>query len=299
MNTRTQIRRLSDGRRLHLHDGPIDLIVEAFGEPGEVEVAYRAAAARFVSVLDELCGELSFLRQACSAEAPWPQGSVARRMTAAVMPYAAEYFITPMAAVAGAVAEEILAAMVAMAELSRAYVNNGGDIALHLSRGEKFAVGMVERPDRPSLFGTTTIEAADPVRGVATSGWRGRSFSLGIADAVTVLADRAAAADAAATIIANAVDLPGHPAIMRVPACELAPDNDLGSRFVTQAVGELTADEVDRALMEGVRTAELLLRMGLIRAAALNLQGSTRVVGTLAESKQIASAIDERGLVHA
>ena len=31
--------------------------------------------------------------------------------------------------------------------------------------------------------------AADRVRGVATSGWRGRSFSLGVADAVTVLAD--------------------------------------------------------------------------------------------------------------
>ena len=74
------------------------------------------------------------------------------------MPYAVEYFITPMAAVAGAVAEEILAAMASAAELSRAYVNDGGDIALHLAAGEKFVVGMVERPDRPSLFGTTTIE---------------------------------------------------------------------------------------------------------------------------------------------
>ncbi len=122
-----------------------------------------------------------------------------------------------MAAVAGAVAEEILDAMTAAARLSRAYVNNGGDIALHLAPGEHFVVGMVERPDRPSLFGTATLDSAQPVRGIATSGWRGRSFSLGIADAVTVLADRAAMADAAATIIANAVDLPGHPSIVRVP----------------------------------------------------------------------------------
>jgi uncharacterized protein len=296
---RAQIRRLPDGRRIHMHDGPIDLIVEAFGEPRQREAAYRAAAARFVNLLDELCSELSLLRRKCLLEPEWPRGSTARRMTAAGMPYAAKYFITPMAAVAGAVAEEILAAMMSAAELSRAYVNDGGDIALHLNRGEKFVVGMVERPDRPSLLGTTTIEASDPVRGVATSGWRGRSFSLGIADAVTVLADRAAAADAAATIIANEVDLPGHPAIARIPACELAPDNDLGPLLVTQAVGELTAEDVDQALGAGVRTAELLLKMGLIRAAALNLRGATRVVGVLAESKQIPSPIHERGLVHA
>ncbi len=290
---------LPDGRRLHLHDGPIDVILEAFGPACEVEAAYRAAGARFVTVLDELCAELLFLRRTCSQEAAWPQGAVARRMVAAVIPYAVEYFITPMAAVAGAVAEEILAAMVAAAELSSAYVNDGGDIALHLSPGEKFVVGMVERPDRPSLLGTTTVHAADPVRGIATSGWRGRSFSLGIADAVTVLADRAGSADAAATIIANAVDLPGHPAVVRVPACELAPDSDLGDRLVTQAVGELTVEDVNHALETGARTAESLLRMGLIRTTALSLQGTTRIVGTSTESKMIATPVRERSMAHA
>ena len=300
MKGRAQIRLLPDGRRLHLHDGPIDLIVEGFGMPAEVNAAYRAAAARFVTVLDELCGELSFLRQACSQESPWPRGAVARRMTAAVLPYAVECFITPMAAVAGAVAEEILAAMTKAADLSRAYVNNGGDIALHLNGAtEKFIVGMVNRPDQPSLFATTTLHGSDPVRGIATSGWRGRSFSLGIADAVTVLADRAAAADAAATIIANAVDLPRHPAIVRIPACELAPDSDLGSRMVTRSVGALTGVEVDQALAAGACMAEKLSRMGLIRSAALSLQGETRVLGLPDESRRIATPVDERGLVHA
>lgn len=298
MSSRAQIRMLPDGRRLHLHDGPIDLIVEAFGPVREVEEAYRAASARFATVLDELCAELSFLRQACSAERPWPRGAVARRMTAAVMPYASELFITPMAAVAGAVAEEILVAMVSATELSRAYVNDGGDIALHLSAGEEFAVGMVECPDRASLFGAMRIRFTDPVRGIATSGWRGRSFSLGIADAVTVLADGAAAADAAATIVANAVDLPGYSAIIRMPACELAPDSDLGDRLVTRAVGELTAAEIDRALGAGMATAELLLRVGLIRAAALSMRGETRMVGTLT-SRMIATPAGERSAVHA
>lgn len=299
MNQRAQIRKLEDGRRLHLHDGPIDLIVEAFGPAREVEGAYRAAVARFATILDELCSELSFLRRACSAETEWPRGAVARRMTAAVMPYASEYFITPMAAVAGAVAEEILTSMVKAADLSRAYVNNGGDIALHLAAAETFVVGMVERPDHPSLFGTATLAADHPVRGIATSGWRGRSFSLGIADAVTVLADRAAAADAAATIIANAVDLPGHPAVTRIPARELTPDSDLGDRLVTQAVAELTDAEVHEALAAGMRTAECLARIGLIRSAALTLQGQISLAGEIPNSKLIPSHIHERNLVHA
>lgn len=299
MNTRAQIRLLPEGKRLHLHDGPIDLILEAHGAAPEVENAYRAACARFVTVLDELCGELTLLRQPYSLEADWPRGAVARRMTAAAMPYATQYFITPMAAVAGAVAEEILAAMTSAAELSRAYVNDGGDIALHLAPDEKFVVGMVERPDRPSLFGTATLHSCEPVRGIATSGWRGRSFSFGIADAVTVLADRAAAADAAATIIANAVDLPGHPAIVRVPACELAPDSDLGSRLVTQSVDQLSQDDVGRALAGGVRCAELLRRLGLIRSAALSLQRVTRVVGAVGKPYPIVTRLEERNLVHA
>src|SRR5882762_6111036 len=269
---------LPDGRRLHMQDGPIDVIVEAFGEPGELALAYRAAADRFVEILDELCSELQFLRRAAREDGDLPAGPIARRMLAAVRPYASQIFITPMAAVAGAVAEEVLEVMIAAANLSRAYVNDGGDISLHLAPGEKFVVGMVERPDRASLFGTTTIDFAQPIRGIATSGWRGRSFSLGIADAITVLADTAAMADAAATVIANAVDLPGHPRVGRVRACELAPDSDLGERMVTQSVGELTRGEIGEALEAGIQLAESLRDSGLIRAAALNLQGETRAV---------------------
>jgi ApbE superfamily uncharacterized protein (UPF0280 family) len=278
MNSRAQIRMLPDGRRLHMHDGPIDLIVEAFGTAAAIEQAYHAATARFVDVLDELCGELAFLRQPTQIHGPLPNGTIARRMVAAVAPFAASTFITPMAAVAGAVAQEILFAMTKAAELSRAYVNDGGDIALHLSPGQNFVVGMVELPDCRSLFGTATIYFDQPVRGIATSGWRGRSSSLGIADAVTVLADTAAMADAAATVIANAVDLPGHPTITRVAACELSPDSDLGSRMVTQGVGELQCHEVDEALLAGVVVAERLRDVGLIRAAALSLQSETRAV---------------------
>jgi ApbE superfamily uncharacterized protein (UPF0280 family) len=269
---------LADGRRLHLQDGPIDLIVEARGREANVRVAYDAAARRFTGLLDELCDELAELRKAADPARCKLRGKVPRRMHAAVAPYAAEHFITPMAAVAGAVAEEILGAMVDAASLDRAYVNNGGDIALYLAEGEQFTVGLVDRPDRPGLMKTTIIEADDAARGIATSGRHGRSFSLGIADAVTVLARTAAQADAAATIIANAVDLPGHPAILRYPAHDLQPDSDLGARLVTRDVGALSHYEIEQALEAGAHKARLLLAQGLIESAALRLHGETRIV---------------------
>ena len=274
-----QIALLPDGKRLHLQDGPIDLVVEANGAEVEVRAAYEAAARRFTGLLDELCEELFDLRQPADPARCSLKGVVARRMHAAVAPFAAEQFITPMAAVAGSVAEEILGAMLGAVRLQRAYVNNGGDIALHLTGGEQFTVGLMDRPDRYGLMRTMDIEADDPARGIATSGRHGRSFSLGIADAVTVLARTASQADAAATIIANAVDLPGHPAIVRYPANALQPDSDLGARPVTRDVGKLRENEVDDALGAGVMKAQQLLAAGLIEGAALRLLGETVVVG--------------------
>jgi ApbE superfamily uncharacterized protein (UPF0280 family) len=200
-------------------------------------------------------------------------------MDEAVRPFGGDCFITRMAAVAGAVADGILAAIVSAAELDRAYVNNGGDIALHLAAGQSFAIGMVDRPDRPGLFGQARISAGDGIGGIATSGWRGRSFSLGIADAVTILAANAAAADAAATIVANAIDLPDHPDVTRVPACDLDQQSDLGARLVTRDVGELSAEDIAQALSRGEAEAHRVLSAGRISAAALHLHGETRVIG--------------------
>jgi ApbE superfamily uncharacterized protein (UPF0280 family) len=276
------MRVLADGRRLHLQDGPIDLIIEAVGGDTDVQAAYDAAARRFDGLLDELCGELALLRKPADPARCLLRGFVARRMHDAVAPFAADQFITPMAAVAGAVAEEILGAMLDAARLDRAYVNNGGDIALYLADGEHFTVGLADRPDASGLMRTMTIHAGDPTRGVATSGWRGRSFSLGIADAVTVMARTASRADAAATVIANAVDLPEHPAIVRRPAHDLQPESDLGARLVTRAVGELSSGEIAYALESGAAGARKLLAEGLIDGAALRLQGGMVVVAAKA-----------------
>jgi hypothetical protein len=294
-----QIALLADGKRLHLQDGPIDLIVEADGTAADVRAAYEAAARRFTGLLDELCEELRELRAAADPLQCSLKGAVACRMHAAVAPFAADCFITPMAAVAGSVAEEILGAMLAAAQLQRAYVNNGGDIALHLGEDERFSVGLMDRPDRQGLLRTMVIGADDPARGIATSGRHGRSFSLGIADAVTVLARTASQADAAATIIANAVDLPGHPAIVRQPANELQPDSDLGARLVTRDVGELTEGEIEAALDAGDRRGRALLAAGLIEGAALRLAGETVILGARQSAPYPSQQIHRRGMQRA
>lgn len=269
-----------DGSRLHLQHGPIDLIIEASGARDQVAQAYRRAWARFRFVLEELVEELPALRRPLDGYAF--EGPVARRMVAAVEPFD-DVFVTPMAAVAGAVADEICADMTVF-DLERAYVNDGGDIALWLTPGRSFDIGLVPVPHRPALLGKATVREADPVRGVATSGRHGRSFSLGIADAVTVLASTAARADVAATLLANAVDLPGHPAVRRAPAIELAPDTDLGERLVTVEVPALTEDEVAEALAAGVAKTERMRAAGLIVSAVLCLEGQMAVAGPVIAS---------------
>ena len=119
--------------------------------------------------------------------------------------------------------------MVAAGDLTRAYVNNGGDIAFHSAQGARFRMAVAGLDG--AALGRIDVGFADAAHGVATSGWGGRSFSLGIADAVTVLARTASEADVAATMICNAVDLPGHPGVGRAPADSLQPDSDLGARL--------------------------------------------------------------------
>lgn len=277
---------LGDGR-VHLQHGPIDVIAQAWGPADEVRAAHEQAWIRFETVLDELVGELARLRQPVSGSYPLFGGRVARRMAAAVWPHRAVY-VTPMAAVAGAVADELLEAMLAGRSLRKAYVNDGGDIALHLSPGETLSAGIVADIAHPGLDAATTIRSADPIRGLATSGWRGRSQSLGIADAVTVLAASAAEADAAATLVANAVDVE-HPGIGRRPARALKEDSDLGELPVTVAVPALPRAAVGAALANGASVARQMQERGLIEAACLALQGRVEVVAPAARRTVVAS----------
>lgn len=268
---------IEGGQRLHLQHGPIDLLISADGPGYARACAFAAASARFDGLLEQLAAELPLLRAPVTAGSPVPAGPVARRMHAACLPHSRQRFITPMAAVAGSVADEIAAAIRASADLTRLVVNNGGDIAFDAAPGQMLQAVIATPAGR--VLGQVHLPGGGPVRGMATSGRGGRSFSLGIADSVTVLAESAALADAAATMIGNAVDLPGHPAIRRTPARDLFPDSDLGARLVVTGLGALDAAEIAQALDHGLEHATALQRAGLIVAAALYLGADHRVTG--------------------
>jgi len=271
-------RQLLPGQRWHFQHGPIDIIIGAEGEARALDEAHEAAWRRFATILDELVTELPLLREPVMGSCPL-QGVVARRMWQACHPYCGG-FITPMAAVAGAVAQELIACY-EQPGIGRAWVNNGGDIALHLAPGESLRIGLfadlarVEASKATQALrcdGDFSVYSSLPVRGIATSGWRGRSFSLGIADSVTVLARTAASADAAATFIANAVNI-ADARIERRPAREMKDDSDLGDLAVTVNVPQLGEAAARQALRAGLFRARELQAADLIWSAVLVCQG--------------------------
>lgn len=262
------------GKRLHLQHGPIDLIVEA---DQNRHLAYCAAKDRFETVLEELVSELAELKEVMTPQTSPPQGIIARQMHNVTQAYVSDIFLTRMIAVAGAVADTIMEAMKAVGPLKRAYVNNGGDIALHLEEGQQFEAA-ISSFDGTGL-GRISIKSEDNIGGIATSGRNGRSFSLGIADSVTVLAHTAAKADVAATLIANTVDLPEHPMVQRVAAQSLDPDSDLGEKLVVVDCKLLKSNDQEIAISKGELKARQFKNLGLINSAAIFLQDENRLVG--------------------
>lgn len=113
--------------------------------------------------------------------------------------------VGPMAAVAGAVAEQVGREL--MAHSPEVIVENGGDIFLKVDAPLTLAIFAGDSP--LSCRVGLRIHAAEAPAGVCTSsGTVGHSLSMGKADAVCVLSASCALADAAATAIGNRV---GHP----------------------------------------------------------------------------------------
>ncbi|MEP3300025.1 MAG: UPF0280 family protein [Pseudoruegeria sp.] len=270
------------GTRLHLQHGPIDLIISA---DGQRDRAFEAANARFQTILTELVSELDTLRQPMTSVMPYPNGETAQRMHQSAIFFTGDEFFTRMAAVAGAVADTVLHAMTDSADLKRAYVNNGGDIALHLESGERYSSVIASHDGRE--LGQIVIQSSDKVGGIATSGRHGRSLSRGIADSVTVLSSNATNADLAATLIANAVDLRDHPTILRRPANVVVDDSDLGTLPVVTSCGRLSALDRKAALRTGLDRALDMIGQNSILGAALYLQGEVLATDTNMISSQM------------
>jgi len=291
---------LRDGQQLRLMHGPIDIVMGCTGDSMLRRQVFNLAVNHFQQILETLVGELPLLRcelpqtDSSLTTAAQPQGAIARRMWCACAPYSSQR-VTPMVAVAGAVADELLESVRSVEGVNKIWINNGGDIALHLREHQTFDCGIIDDVSTGIPVGTITLGAGDGIGGVATSGCAGpgqggRSFSLGIADSVTVLAASAAAADVAATLIGNAVDLPNHVNVMRQPADSINPDSDLHSRPVVTEVGVLTRNEIDLALSRGEQCARRYLQRGLICGAVLSLRGQRCMIG------HVCTALANRGL---
>lgn len=125
---------------------------------------------------------------------------VAVRMAAA----AEKADVGPMAAVAGAFAEEIGLVLSRRFQLTDLIVENGGDIYLATTVPRRIAVWAGQSP----LSGRIALDIdphLSPLGICTSSGTVGPSLSLGQADAVTILAQDPSTADAFATAVGNQV----------------------------------------------------------------------------------------------
>ena len=248
--------------RLFLQHGPINIVLEAFGI--DKNLAYRNVKKYFETILDELVLDLELLKKEVVLNRKF-NNKISQSMQDATERFAPT-FITPMAAVAGSIADNILRVLINNTNLEKAYVNNGGDVSFYLNKNQIMKSSLASIPNM-----ITEIKYKDKSRGIATSGWRGKSFSRGIADSVTVLADNAAMADAAATMIGNAVDIYNHPKIKKRPANEMYEDSDLKNLLITIEVGILTKVEIKEALKNGYQTALQYIQKDLINSALIQL----------------------------
>jgi ApbE superfamily uncharacterized protein (UPF0280 family) len=108
----------------------------------------------------------------------------------------------PMAAVAGAIAEQVGRAL--LRESGEVVVENGGDCFIKVNTS--LDVGLFAGESEFSWRIAVRIRPEQTPLGLCTSsGTVGHSLSLGCADAVTVVASSAALADAAATMTCNQV----------------------------------------------------------------------------------------------
>ena len=246
--------------------GPATVVLE--GEKGGK--AYRfdrsSVSSRVESILAEVAECLPVLKEKAHRirqTAYLPR--VAQAMVDAVKKIDAAS-LTPMAAVAGAVAEELKEYLKGEG-LEFISVNNGGDIAIYNGRPKPVAIGIGDiKSNRPTPY-VLRVEGLTDF-GVATSGFGGRSFTLGLADMVSVVAPSAPLADAAATFICNNTNV-DDASVVRRKAAEIDPATDIPEEWVTVHIGMLSPERVGEALSHGKEVAERLKGEGRITEAVI------------------------------
>ncbi|MEJ2716012.1 MAG: UPF0280 family protein [Deltaproteobacteria bacterium] len=272
-----QILSLGDGSVL-VECGPMRMFIEASAAGTPRPDLCRRAAEKAVTFLEEVAAQRNSLRApALEVPEPTPRSIVHRMWEAARLVGDAD--LTPMASVAGAIADAT-ADLLEREGMSRVVVNNGGDVAFRLKDRERLYVGI--RPDvgNSAMSHRVLVTPDMGLGGVTTSGLGGRSFTRGVASAATVFASTATTADAAATAVANATYVPSENVIQRM-AESIQPDTDLKGVRITASLGDLSPEEIEKALQQGMTKAEEMASRGLIYGACLFVKGRMRSTSRL------------------
>ncbi len=241
-------RNLAPGRLL-VDYGPISMVIEAYRRGHPLAEAMEAGGRTALMHLENLTRVLDIAKKpAVELEVCREFPDILNKMIEAVKA-TGEPDATPMAAVAGAIADEVLSTLINNGA-TRAVVNNGGDIAVLVDAEKPMRVGIITDLADGKITHFIELRAEHLVSGLATSGLQGRSLTKGIASAVVVLGKTSAQADACATMLANAVNA-GHREIFRAKAETVDPLTDIKGQLVTLKVGDIDAATVNQALESG------------------------------------------------
>ena len=264
------MRSLIEDGKLYIENGPTNIIAEAFSL--DKKEIYNLICEYSSKYLKDLSLEIDNLKRPTSENKKF-KSEIANRMFNSTKLFLPD-FITPMASVAGAISESILLKVLEKYSVNKIYINNGGDISLYVSESEKFNFSI--GGETSYIFEYANLNG---IGGIATSGWKGRSFSSGIADSVTVIAEKASIADAAATIICNKIDLKNSNKIIKKKANDFYENTDLDDRLITVSVENLTEQEIEKAISKGKITSEYFIAKNIIKSVIINLQNNILIIG--------------------
>ena len=136
---------------------------------------------------------------------PWQPDLPAPGIIANMVKAARNAGVGPMAAIAGAIAEQVGHGLLKLTD--QVIVENGGDV--FIKTNSSVTVGIYAGSSPLSLrIGIRLKSRSKPEAVCTSSGTIGHSLSLGKANAVSVVADSCSIADAAATSIGNLIDSP-------------------------------------------------------------------------------------------
>jgi len=244
--------------------GPMRLVISSFlGKVPQPAMSRNAARYAF-EVLERIARWREKLSRACPQISSQMEEPLALEMVSSALAVG-DADLTPMAAVAGTIADAV-ADYLADRGMTKAIVNNGGDIAIRL-RGENSAtVGIREDVQANDFSHVIRLGPERSAWGVATSGLGGRSLTRGIASAATVIAHKASVSDAAATAVANA-SFVEDPQVIQEYAEQIDPATDIPGILVTCEAGPLRHETTSLAVQRALERANALMERGVITGA--------------------------------